>query len=91
MSKILEVKSCTECRNYKFQCWEWKCFANKHDPKVVDNPDIVLPDCPLKDSDAWKKELLEWIEEEKFDCRDDNWVTDIVVLVEDLKQKIQEM
>lgn len=48
----------------------------------------IDPDCPLPDSDAWKKELLEWI--------DMNWSAKFGSTISyvnrcDLKQKIQEM
>lgn len=85
MSKIQEIKSCSQCGHYNIIFGRWKCHYDLSNvPKFssIDFLNDVLPDCPLKESDYWKKELLEWIEKEKIL----NMVSEIKLI-----QKIQEM
>ena len=94
MSKTLELKRCSDCPNSKFlDPWNYQCVFNgehvlnlEHDvTKDVD------PNCPLLDSDAWKTELLEWIENNKTECDVEDRAYFDIVEVSDLKQKLREM
>lgn len=55
----------------------------------------IDPDCPLPNSDAWKKELLEWIEKESEKYYpvnpDETRKIAIVNTMIMVKQKIQEL
>ena len=82
MSKILILEKCMDCGHCKIIHGSIRCDHDKFSLKSIPDTGKVLPDCPLPDSDVWKKELLEWIEKEKIL----NMVSEIKLI-----QKIQEM
>lgn len=92
MSKILEVNSCWDCKKMgRNPVLGFGCKVTSEIFKH-DYTETVSPNCPLKDSDAWKKELLEWIDEKQYSAMSESdWTDEMVVGVKDLKQKIQEM
>ena len=98
MSKIHKIEKCGFCSN-QHDC---ECFArdkNGHlifDVGKMDTPTVgIRLDCPLPDSDAWKKELLEWIEREAEKYYPVNPDEDRKIIIINslnmVKQQIQEM
>lgn len=92
MSKILILEKCMDCGHCKIIHGSIRCDHDKFSLKSIPDTGKVLPDCHLPDSDAWKKELLEWIEKEYFEINEEETLDAYVVIGRDaLKQKIQEM
>jgi hypothetical protein len=86
MSKIQKIDSCVDCNDY-VEC----SIAVRHE---------IPLNCPLPDKDAWKSELLEWIESQLDDIPKIMLRKELVYSVEllsrkktldDLKQKIKEL
>lgn len=91
MSKIFEVNSCYECESVSIfvtkNAQTARCAKTGKEINC-DFRNAVDADCPLKDSNYWKKGLVDWINRQRIDS---DWPAPDDISIDKLLQKIEEM